>query len=148
MPKVTIVRKGNAKAFLSRIEAALKGPMTVKVGFPVGKAEPDLVMRAIWNEFGTETIPERPFFRNAMADGRDGYRRLMKADAKKMLRGEMKPRQTLDRLGLKAQGDIQRSIASSTPPPNAPVTIARKGSSTTLIDTGEMRQRVTFIVEE
>ncbi len=45
--------------------------------------------------------------------------------------------------GLQAAGDVMRdailaTIDSNIPPPNAPATIAKKGSSKTLFDTGEM----------
>lgn len=57
-------------------------------------------------------------------------------------------RQSLDRLGLMAAGDIQRRIADLRDPPNAASTVDRKGSSNPLIDTGEMRQKVSHKVQE
>ena len=156
-PTVKIVRKGDARKALARVGKALAGPSHVKVGFPSGTGS-DIIMRAVWNEFGTAggasgggwggPVPERPFFRNAMRDGVDGYRKIAKSDAPKVLRGDMMMTTSLSRLGLKGQGDIQKSIGSNIPPPNAPLTVALKGSSATLIDTGEMRQRVTFLVED
>jgi hypothetical protein len=43
-----------------------------------------------------------------------------------------------------AVGDIQHEITVLRHPPNAPATIRAKGSSKPLIDTGEMRQSVTY----
>jgi len=54
----------------------------------------------------------------------------------------------VQKLGIRVQGDVQASITSLTSPANSPVTIKRKRSSKPLIDTGEMRQAVTFKVEE
>jgi hypothetical protein len=105
-------------------------------------------MRAVWNEFGTSNgLPERPFMRNAIEDNKGSYRAQMAADARQILHGAMTLEIALTRLGLKAQGDIQASIASNTPPPLKPQTIRRKGSSRTLIDSGQVRQSVTYDLE-
>lgn len=139
-----VQRRGNAAEVLERIKANLDGPKTVKVGFIQGQAGADQVAIASYNEFGTSRIPERPFFRNAMAENKGGYGTLMRADAKKIIAGEQTMDRTLSRLGLKAQGDVQQSIVDLRSPPNAPATIKKKGSSNPLIDTGAMRQAVTF----
>lgn len=61
--------------------------------------------------------------------------------------GETALATVLNKLGIVAQGDIQSEITSLRSPPNSAVTIARKGSSNPLIDTGAMRQAVTWVVE-
>lgn len=142
-----VERKGNAGEVLERIRAAISGPSTVKVGFIEGETPSDQVAIASYNEFGTSRIPERPFFRNAMADNKGSYGTLMRNDAKRIVTGEQTMRRTLDRLGLKAQGDVQQSIVDLKSPPNAPATIKAKGSSNPLIDTGAMRAAVTFKVD-
>lgn len=103
--------------------------------------------KAAWNHFGTAHIPERPFISNAMRDNRAEYRAAMARAAKAIVNGKTTTQQTLTRLGIKAQGDIQTEIVNLRSPPNAPSTIARKGSSNPLIDTGEMRQATTYKVE-
>lgn len=143
---------------VSDLALKLKGPTRVKVGFPAGKADGDIVMRAIWNEFGTRggasgggwggPIPERPFMRNSMRSNRGKYQRAMAAGAKSILSGGASLNSILSRLGILAQGDIQGEITSLSSPPNSPVTIALKGSSNPLIDTGEMRQKVTWKVDD
>ncbi|WP_019997258.1 hypothetical protein [Aureimonas ureilytica] len=149
------------------LAALYRGPSKVKVGFPAGKAGADIVQRAVWNEFGTRggasgggwggPVPERPFMRNAMRENRDKYRRAMIAAARSTLmvgssgfalRSGSPLRNSLDQLGILAQGHIQGEITSLASPPNSPVTIALKGSSNPLIDTGEMRQRVTWKVDD
>jgi hypothetical protein len=57
-------------------------------------------------------------------------------------------RTSLQRLGIEAQGDVQMSIVSGGWAPNSPVTVKMKGSSRPLIDTGAMRQSVTYVVED
>lgn len=154
---VEIRRKGNADGILKRILTAITGPKTVKVGYPAGKTDPGIVMLAIWNEFGTRggasgggwggPVPERPFLRNAMRTGTEKFKGLVRADARKIVLGELKMTTALERLGILGVAEVQRSIGSNTPPPNSPTTIALKGSSATLIDTGEMRQKATYQVE-
>jgi hypothetical protein len=139
---------GGAERVFERINRALAGPRTVKVGFPAGDADQGAIDKAIWNEFGTSRgIPERAFFRGAMADNRANYRNLMASDARKIIKGESDMRRTLNRLGLMAQGHVQESIVNLDTPPNAPSTIKAKGSSNPLIDSGEMRQSVSFSIE-
>lgn len=122
----------------------------VAVGFPKSKASKSNIEKAIWNEFGTEghhnagPIPERPFLRNSMRNNKSKYAAAMKTSAKKILSGTTTLTTVLDKLGALAQGDIQAEITSLRSPPNAPMTIKRKGSSNPLIDTGAMRQAVTW----
>lgn len=131
-------------------------PNTVKVGFPAGKASQSNVMKAIWNEFGTRggasgggwggPIPERPFIRNSLRNNKSKYRAALVKSAKSILLGQTSVPAVLTKLGILAQGDIQQEITSLSSPPNSPVTIALKGSSKPLIDTGAMRQAVTWKV--
>lgn len=134
---------------LGKVSRALTGPETVKVGFPYEKSESGIINRAIFNEFGTSRgVPERPFFRNAMKENKSAYKSLMRFEAKKIMQGQSDMRRALERLGLVAQGHIQQSIVGMRSPANSPVTVAAKGSSNPLIDTGEMRQSVTYVVED
>lgn len=146
---------GNVYANLGK---SLKGPKQVKVGFPAGEADLDNISKAVWNEFGTRggasgggwggPIPERPFMRNAMRDNRGKYREALKASAAKILTGKAQLRSVLSKLGILVQGDVQGEITSLMSPPNSPVTVALKGSSKPLIDSGEMRGAVTYKVDQ
>lgn len=147
MVKLTIERRGNADEILERIAGNLEGPLSVKVGFPAGEADADIVARAVWNEFGTRRgVPERPFLRNAMRSNREAYRARLTELARLIVLGGLDLSVALRLIGTQAQGDIQKEIVTLAQPPNAPSTIARKGSSNPLIDTGEMRQKVTYKV--
>lgn len=159
-----IQQRGDAGKVIERLEAALRGPSRVKVGFPMGQASTDIVMRAIWSEFGTKgsgkpfvrngvggfggPIPERPFFRGAMRDNRSKYRDQMRTAARSILRGELEMSTALNRLGLGAVGDVQASIVALRDPPNAPLTVEIKGSSNPLVDSGELRQRVSHVIDQ
>ena len=52
----------------------------------------------------------------------------------------------LQRIGLWAQSEIQQRISDGIPPQNAPYTINKKGSSTPLVDTGQLRSSISFKV--
>lgn len=123
------------------------GPSTVKVGFPEGEVDNDIVARAVWNHYGTSRgIPARPFLLNAIRKNRRNYRVALKTSAAKILRGETTMNVVLSKLGILAQGDIQSEITTLRSPANAAATIAAKGSSNPLIDDGEMRGAVTWKV--
>lgn len=57
-------------------------------------------------------------------------------------KGKKSLEDSLKQIGLFAVGEIQERISSSIPPPNAPMTVLRKGSDTTLIDTGQFRSSI------
>lgn len=129
-------------------------PSRVKVGLPKGEADNDVIERAIHNEFGTSRIPERPAIRNAVRDYRTQFRADMIKGARSIFRAiaagkEPSPAalRVLRRLGITLQGRIQEEITSLSSPPNAPSTIAQKGSSNPLIESGEYRNSITYKVE-
>lgn len=61
-------------------------------------------------------------------------------------RGETKE-WAAERVAIWAQADIQRRIRNGIQPPNAPLTVAKKGSSTPLIDKGLFRSSVLAYIE-
>lgn len=140
-----------------KLPKAIAGPRQVKVGFPRGKVDGGVIDRAIWNHYGTRggasgggwggPIPARPFLLNAIRKNRRKYLAAMKTAGAKILRGEATLEQTMNKLGILAQGDIQEEITNLRTPPNSPTTIAMKGSDNPLIDTGEMRSKVTWEVK-
>lgn len=139
-----------------RIPAKLPDGGIVKVGFPAGKVGSDILNRAAWNHFGTRggaagggwggPIPARPFLLLAIRANKGKYRAALRNSAARIMMGETTARTMLARLGIDAQGDVQ-SMIGAVGPANSPVTVALKGSSTPLIDTGAMRGAVTFEVK-
>jgi hypothetical protein len=106
------------------------------------------------NEFGLG-VPERSFLRSTFDDHRGAYRQLLAAGLRREIlaiarRGAspINPRDavTLKRVAVKAEGDVKRAIAAGIPPPNHPLTVARKGSSKPLIDTGQLRTSITSAI--
>jgi hypothetical protein len=100
------------------------------------------------HEFGSPAagIPQRSFIRawvdRNLATIRDWQRALFQ----RIVAGKLTVRQALELLGAQVAGAIQAFIATSIPPPNAPETVERKGSSTTLIDSGQLRASITWHV--
>lgn len=125
--------------------ALMKGSYT-KVGVQAGgKAKDgvtDLATVAAANEFGTDRIPERSFLRSTMSEEQEKIAAIAAAEAKAILEGRKTVEQSLDLIGLYAASRVQAKIQSHPPPPNAPATIAKKGSSGTLIDSGNLMQSI------
>ena len=102
---------------------------------------------ATWNEFGTSRIPSRSFLRAWFDEGSDRAREWLSSGMKAVIKGKTTADKMLEMIGLKIVGEIQTRMASSIPPPNAPSTVAKKGSTTTLIDTGQLRSSISSRVK-
>lgn len=161
--KVTLRRRGNLANHIAKIEAAVKGPKAVKVGYPAG-TKPGIVQIAIWQHFGTAgsgkpfktergggfggPIPARPFITVAMFKGRRQIRNELRKQAYDItVNGKPMP-QTLFILGNLGKDLIDKQIRSNMGPPNSPTTIRLKGSSRTLQDTGNMVQAVSWAIDQ
>ena len=99
---------------------------------------------AAWNEFGTEHSPARPFMRQTITDQRDKISKFVQNRARNVVNGSMDAQTALNGIGSYAKGRMQAEIRDGDFEPNAPSTVARKGSSKPLIDTGRMRQSVVY----
>lgn len=86
----------------------------------------------------TVTIPPRPFMRNA----REGLEKKLQKVVQSGLEREESMSRILMQCGIAMRNAIVESIDSNIQPGNAPSTIKRKGSSHTLIDTGQLRSSV------
>jgi len=65
---------------------------------------------------------------------------------RQVLDGKITGHAALDAIGGYAATHIQQFMVDLKHPPNAPITIARKGSSNPLIDTGQLMNSVTWQV--
>ena len=112
----------------------------------VGEGVPVAAVAAIL-EFGAPnaSIPERPFFRQSVAIMENGLPHFLSGiiDPATMEVGDREANE----VGAWAADIIQDRIVELTDPPNSELTIEIKGSSNPLIDTGHMRQSVTWVVE-
>lgn len=147
-----IVEKGGSLAALAKRARELDAG-DVKVGvFAGGPAREDgeltNVEIAAVHEYGAPEagIPERSFIRSTFAEERETYAALLKKMLPRVIEGKLEVKKMFDILGAKVVADINRKVRSGegVPPPLKPATIARKGSSRPLIDTGRMIAAVTW----
>jgi hypothetical protein len=135
------------KSLASRMRAMSKS--YTKVGIQAGSKESDgvtdLVTVAAANEYGTDTIPERSFMRSTFDENREKIAQITKAENSAVLAGRKGIRESLAQIGEYFQGLVQAKIHSHPAPENAPATIAKKGSSGTLVDSGQLVQSVRHV---
>lgn len=126
----------------------------IQVGM-FAKVGDKVLTKAIVNEFGTTqagknndvTIPERSFIRST-------YNRQYKKVGKRfdqifvsISKGNYNIIPRLKLIGLEQETETKKTITDMRTPENAESTIAKKGSSHPLIDTGEMRSKISHEVK-
>lgn len=105
----------------------------------------------------TTVIPPRPFFRTTEAKEKNNWRELALKGAKAILNGKETTISVMGKLALRAQGDVQKTIANILEPELAESTIAarrrrRADKNTTgnltkpLVDTGLALDTLTSVV--
>ena len=136
------------KRFIRTAKRA-KSVRAVEVGFFETAKYPDgtpVAAVAAWNEFGHGEVPERPFFRNAIAGSKKELLEVLKENIDpKTLAVD---RRTAGLMGQAMVGRVQRSITTLRSPGLKESTVQRKGSSNPLLDTGLMRKSTTYRVIE
>ena len=144
---------GGQKIRAMLAKAGKGGVKGISIGFFASARYPDgtpVAAVAGWNEFGTRNrdgsvhIPERPFMRNAVTEGKDEVAALIRGriDGTKMIID----RNLAELVGQLVQGHIQKEIVDLREPINAESTVKSKGSDNPLVDTGTMRTAVTYEV--
>lgn len=152
--RVTDTDRG-AKAMAARLRALATTKRTVRVGILAdgpkqdhdgGSGKLSLVEVAAVHEFGSADghVPQRSFIRATVDERRGEIARLQRVLAERFVAGKITEDQILALVGAKVAAMIQARIASNIPPPLAESTIARKGSSVALVDTGQLKASVTW----
>jgi hypothetical protein len=115
MATVRWINRGN----IDRIEKELDylKKHTVRVGFVDDKSDKKVNGVEIWaygnfNEYGSDNVPSRPFFRTAINDNRRYIKEELKRLLGKVALGQMKGETALKSIGLEVQGMIQDSAHS------------------------------------
>lgn len=148
---------------MAELEKALKEMQAkeVLVGFPESedtrvdeKGNPESITNASLayiHNFGAPeaNIPARPF----MVEGIEGVRekitdRMYTVGTAALEGNKQAVDMGLNAVGLTAQLGIQDKINDGPFTPNAPSTVKAKGSDSPLIDTGQLRNAVTFQIRE
>lgn len=110
-----------------------------------GFSDSTVVEVAIANEFGTSKIPARSFMVSYFDANIGKITKASKLGLNKFLSG-MPAKRALGLMGEYVKKGIQEQIDKVMLPALSPVTIAKKGSSKPLIDTGNMKQSVSYKV--
>jgi hypothetical protein len=119
-----------------------------KTELQVGIFDSEIAECAAYNEYGTTSklgnkhIPARPFMAMSFNE-KDGWKKEIDDTIDAISWGEDTMR-IIAMLGEIAVNDIKLKISDNIPPPNAESTKKQKGSDRTLIDTGAMRNAVTY----
>ncbi len=117
---------------------------------------------AMWNELGTSTSPSRPFMRNSI----DRHVDVIRAAAAKQIQAlasGVSARKVLEAIGSMQKGLMQHEIMAGQFAPNAEITIhggwmrnkktgkpfyvQGKKSDRPLVDTGQLRQSIHFVIK-
>jgi phage gpG-like protein len=133
---------------IEKLAKSLKGPDLVKVGLPKGSNDyPDgtsVIMVGLVHEFGSPSrnIPQRSFLRSTVASNKREYKDIFKRLGKKIVDGKITKLEALKLLGLKVQTDVRDKITDI----DSPELKSRDGNP--LVDTGHLRQSITYEVDE
>ena len=144
MINVTVSGIEEAKRQLEQEIKRLTSDKTVLVGIheDAGATDGgDLTMAQLGaiQHFGTQTIPARPWLDVGVKSGTQDYLEVIQNHSDDI-------DNALEIIGQIAVGKVQQYMTDLQSPANAPSTIARKGSSNPLIDTGALRQSVTYSI--
>ena len=125
--------------------------LEIRVGYQEGITYPDdgtpVIQVALWNELGTVNAPARPFIRGTVDNNEEKFQKQMESSVKKLAKGETAGK-VLNELGAFAKDLLQQEIKNGEFVPNAPSTIARKGSEKPLIDSGLLRQSANYVIKK
>ena len=91
-------------------------------------------------------IPERSYLRAWFDENVDVLQATMERLIGQVVEGKISGRAALETIGGYVVTHVQAYMVDLKTPPNAPSTIARKGSSNPLIDTGQLKDAITWRV--
>lgn len=148
--------------FLRGLMAVSNGPKAVVAGIQEGPTNDGVQVAeyAAANEFGAvirrtsaagparaTVIPSRPFMRLYFDNGEKRLSRFSENALTQAMLGRVNPYQAFSAIGLEMQNGIRKQILKSGDyVPNAPLTVALKGSDKPLIDDSIMINSVSYEV--
>ena len=136
-----------AQAEIQRELAKLRGNKYATVGIheDAGNTEDGAMTQAqngALQNFGNNKIPARPWLIPGVESATPDVIDTIASGIEKGLPTD----QIMEQVGAIAAGATQQYITDLRDPPNAPYTIAKKGSDNPLIDSGSLRASVTYKV--
>lgn len=126
--------------------------LRVRVGiFGDAGSEGDITIAEVANinEFGTRNghVPERSFVRSTYSEKIGEWSNFARRLTGQVATGTITAEEAYSKMGARMARDIKRKVTTLSSPPNAPATIEKKGSANPLIDTGHMREAITWRVD-
>lgn len=138
-------RDNSAKAVAALLK--LKNQRTIAVGVHAREggathreADTTVAELASWHEFGLG-VPQRSFVRGWYDESQGEIARVLTGRMHAVAQG-LDPEVALEQAALAFEGSMKERIADHIPPPLAPSTVAAKGSSTPLVDSGQLRNAI------
>lgn len=147
-----IIKNTNGKG-LAKLMTYLKELNKEKVYVGVPRSSNGIrgnAMIAFVMEFGSvsKNIPERSYLRSTILEQADKYSKILSETIPDAIKDGARPHDAYSRLGIIAMNDVRLKIASGEFAALAPATIKRKKSSKPLIDTGMLRQSISYEVKK
>lgn len=149
---VVIKRKG-LDALRKKMNRAKGYSVSAGVQDSQRKGDGDLTNEelAVIHEYGTSTIPARPFLGPTFTENADKYATLLGRLSEKF-NWQTESVDDLERalalIGMQMVNDTRAKIRKGIDPALSPKTIARKGSSKPLIDSGQLINSITYKVRK
>lgn len=119
----------------------------VDVGFLEGGTH-SVAFYAAMNEFGTATIPSRPFMRSTFDKNAQKYSDILVRRLRRAAEGKGSLRSAYIAAATEVRNDLIKAIVGWKEPPNADSTIEKKGVDNPLVDTGTMQRAIRFEVRQ
>lgn len=137
----------NAEKLAGHVEVGVLGDKT-HIGGGGGKRHINMADLAAIHVFGvpSQNIPKRDFVTPVIEQNQDKYIGYIEQKVIPILQGDVSMQEVWQFIGMEAKADIQNYMVNGKFAPLSPKTIKRKGSSKPLIDTGQLRQAVSYIV--
>lgn len=135
---------GSLKRALSKYRKSMP---SVRVGVLEDATYPNgtsVAQAAFNNEYGTDRIPARPFFRTTVSNNRENWINHVKQFV--YIHGSNG--KALGLVGEIMKNNIVESILAWEAPPNAPLTIKKKGFNAPLRDTMQLTRSITYEVKD
>lgn len=137
-----------AKRYTTKVEIGYLDGAMHKPPITDGKEKRPIALKdlAAIHEYGLG-VPKRAFIKPSLKKNRIKYLKYAGKQITPIIRGKRSMSAAWQGLGLMAVADIQDYMVTAEFTALAPETIKRKGSSRPLIDTGQMRQSITYRVK-
>lgn len=111
----------------------------------------DVVQVALTHEFGTSKIPKRSFLKQSFEIKKKDINNILKIQYNRVFEGKSTVNKSLNIVGVKARNisvDSFRTGGFGRWTPLKPETIAKKGTSTILVETSTLKQSIQWEVRD